>query len=219
MQLTQIIVEILFWVSIIPLIILAGEEYMTKKQRVSFEWKKMIIRYFGPLFTYEILFSMLGFVALCFSAISMFKKALIPEPDFGLIGGFIGIFEMILGFILFLAPIIIVLENKTFREGTKKSIDIIRNKLKEFVIFNVILFFINPFNILLLAMIINQYAAIPGLNYLQLTQIPGFKLFRLILSSGWFIFYYAAIVGFYLNISGEEDKKTGHNLFLKKYEV
>jgi len=211
MQLPRIIFELLFWVCIIPIIILAVEEYLTKKHRRSFNWKKVIIRYFKPLFTYEFLFSVLGFIALCFSSFSMFKIASIPEPDSRIIAGFIGIFEIILGFILFLAPVIIVLENKTFKDGTKKSVDIIRNKFKECVIFNMILFFVNPFNILLLAIVINQNAAIPGFNYLQLIQIPGFEFFQLILSSGWFIFYNAAIVGFYLSIEGREISNTKNN--------
>lgn len=205
MQLPRIIFDLLFWVSIISVIILAVEEYLTKKQRLSFKWKKMIIRYFVPLFTFEFLFSVLGFLALCFSSFSMFHLVSIPEPDSRIIAGFIGIFEMILGFILFLAPVIIVLENKTFKDGIKKSVDIIRNKFKECAIFNRILFFVNPFNILLLAIVINQNAAIPGFNYLQLIQIPGFEFFQLILSSGWFIFYNAAIIGFYLSISGREN--------------
>lgn len=84
-QLTQIIFELLFWVSIIPLIILAVEDYLAKKQRISFKehficisylykinidrlylWKKMIIRYFVPLFTYNFLFSVFSFLAVCF---------------------------------------------------------------------------------------------------------------------------------------------------------
>lgn len=210
MQMPRIIFDLLFWVCIIPVIIRAIEEYLTKKQRVSFKWKKTILRYFIPLITYEFLFSVFGFLALCCSSFSMFHKESITEPDFRIIAGFIGIFEMILGFILFLVPVIIVLENKTFQHGLKKSFHIVRNNLKGCVIFNIILFFVNPINILLLAPIINQYA-IPGFNYLQLIQNPGFIFFQLILSSGWFIFYNAAIVGFYLSIQGREYSNPNNN--------
>ncbi|MCZ7401936.1 MAG: hypothetical protein O8C61_06920 [Candidatus Methanoperedens sp.] len=205
MQLPRFFIDLLFWVSLIPIIILDVEEYLAKKQRRSFNWKKMIIRYFIPLFTYEFLFSVLGFLALCLSSFSMFHLASIPEADSRIIAGFIGIFEMILGFILFLAPAIIVLENKTFIDGTKKSVDIIRNKFIMCLTLILILYLLNPSNIFFMFLIINQYAAIPGFNYLQLIQNPGFILFQLILSSGSFIFYNAAIVGFYLSISEREN--------------
>lgn len=202
MQIPQIIFELLFWVIIIPFIIFAVEDYLTKKQRISFKWKKMIIRYFVPLFTYKFLFSVFGFVAICISAISMFKKGSIPEPDIQIIGVFIGIFEMILGLMLFLAPVIIVLENKTFIDGIKKSVHIVRNNLKECVIFNMILNFINPFNILFVAILIKQGVLFDFYisYYLQL-----------ILGSGWFIIYNASIVGFYLSISERENSKTKNN--------
>jgi len=202
MQIPKIIFELLFWVIIIPFIILAVEDYLTKKQRISFKWKKMIIRYFVPLFTYKFLFSVFGFVAVCFSAISMFKKASIPEPDFGIIGGIVDILGMILGFIFFLAPVIIVLENKTFIDGIKKSVHIVRNYLKECVIFNMILIFINPFNILFVAILIKQGA---------LFDFYISYYLKLILASGWFIIYNAAIVGFYLSIPERENSKTKNN--------
>ena len=211
MQLLLIIFDLLFWVSIIPFIILAVEEYLTKKQRVSFKWKKTIIRYFVPLFTYEFLFSVFGFLALCFSSFSMFHKESIIETDFRIIAGFIGIFEMILGFILFLAPVIIVLENKTFIEGIKKSFDIIRNKFIMCLTLILILYLLNPSNIFFMFLIINQYAASPGFDYIQFIQNPGFSSFQLILSSGLFIFYNAAIVGFYLSIEERENSNTKNN--------
>jgi hypothetical protein len=210
MQIPQIIFELLFWVCIIPYIILAVEEYLTKRQRVSFKWKKMIIRYFVPLFTYEFLFSGFGFLALCFSSFSMFNIASILEPDFRIIAGFIGIFEMILGFILLLAPVIIVLENKTFKDGTKKSVDIIRNKFIVSFAFILILDFLNPSNTFMF-ILIGQYAAIPGFNDFQLIQNPGFRFLQLIMASGWFIIYNAAIVGFYLSISEKENSNTKNN--------
>ena len=222
MQLPRIIFDLLFWIGIMPIIILSGKEYLTRQEKLRFEehsicisyiykinigifqfWKGMMGRYFVPLFQYKSIFSVLGFLMICFSTLSMYNIALMPEPDLKIIAGFIGIFEMILGFILFLAPVIIVLENKTFVDGAKKSAHIVRKKLKECIIFNIILVLINPFNILFLAIIISHYAAIPWFNYLQLTQVPGFEFFQLILSSGWFIFCNAAIIGFYLSISEE----------------
>lgn len=146
MQLPRIIFDLLFWVSIIPIIILAAEEYLTKQQRVSFKWKKMTMRYF--------------------------------------------------------APVIIVLENKTFIEGTKRSVDNIRNKFIVSLAFILVLDFLNPSNIFMF-LLISQYAAIPGFDHIQLIQTPGFRFFQLILSSGWFIIYNAAVVGFYLGISEE----------------
>lgn len=228
MQLPSIIFNLFFWIGIIPLIILAVKEYQTKKEKLSFGehsicishiykinigifhlWKEKMIRYFMPLFKFKAIFFVLGFFSLCISTFSMlnysrFQFTSIPESVIRIIGIFIGALEMILGFILFLAPAIIVLENKTFKDGIRKSVHIVRNKLKECIIFNMILFLLNPFNILLLAIILNQNIAIPGFNYLQLTQIPGFELFQIILASGWFIFYNAAIIRFYLNISGEK---------------
>lgn len=222
MQLPRIIFELFFWIGIIPLIILSGKEYLTRQQKLRFEehsisisyiykinigifqfWKGMMGRYFVPLFQYKSIFSVLGFLMICFSTLSMFNIILMPEPYLKIIAGFISVFEMIFGFILFLAPVIIVLENKTFADGAKKSVHIVRNKLKECIIFNIILVLINPFNILFLAMIISHYAAIPWFNYLPLTQVPGFEFFQLILASGWFIFCNAAITGFYLSISEE----------------
>ncbi|MFZ3382982.1 MAG: hypothetical protein WA144_03555, partial [Candidatus Methanoperedens sp.] len=222
MQLPRIIFELFFWIGIIPLIILSGKEYLTRQQKLRFEehsisisyiykinigifqfWKGMMGRYFVPLFQYKSIFSVLGFLMICFSTLSMFNITLMPEPDIKIIAGFISVFEMILGFILFLVPVIIVLENKTFADGAKKSVHIVRNKLKECIIFNIILVLINPFNILFIAMIISHYAAIPWFNYLPLTQVPGFEFFQLILASGWFIFCNAAITGFYLSISEE----------------
>ncbi len=177
-QLPKNILDLLFWICIIPLIILSMKEYMTGKQRLTF-WKEKMVRYFVPLLKYKSIFFILDFLA---------------------IGFFIGIFEIILGFILFLVPVIIVLENKTFIEGTKKSIDIIRNKLIVCLIFILLLNIINPSNISLMLLITSRYAAISGFDYFQLIQNPGFKIIQLILSSGWFIFYYAAIVGFYLKV-------------------
>jgi hypothetical protein len=121
-QLPRIIFDLLFWVCIIPFIIFAVEDYLTKKQKLIFYWKNMILRYFVPLFTYKFLFSIFGFLALCFSSIFMLNIASKLEPDFRIIAGFIGI-----------------------------------------------------------------------------------SSFQLILSSGWFIIYNAAIVGFYLRISKRED--------------
>ena len=223
-QLPKNILDLLFWICIIPLIILSMKEYMIGQQRLTFEehpkcisyifninigifhfWKEKMVRYFVPLLKYKSIFFILDFLAVCFVTFSMFNFSrfqftLIPESVIRIIGFFIGIFEMILGFILFLVPVIIVLENKTFMEGTKKSIDIIRNKLIVCLIFILLLNFINPSNISLLLLIASRYVAISGFDYFQLIQNPGFKIIQLILSSGWFIFYYAAIVGFYLNI-------------------
>lgn len=211
MQLSKNILDLLFWIGIIPLIILSMKEYMKGQQRLTF-WKEKMIGYFVPLLKYKSIFFILDFLAVCFVTFSMFNFSrfqftLIPEPVIRIIGLFIGVFEMILGFILFLVPVIIVLENKTFMEGTKKSIDIIRNKLIVCLTFILLLNFINPSNISFLLLITSRYAAISGFDYFQLIQNPGFKIIQLILSSGWFIFYYAAIVGFYLNISGEKKTK------------
>lgn len=208
MQLPKNILDLLFWIGIIPLIILSIKEYMIGQQRLTF-WKEKIVRYFVPLLKYKSIFFILDFLAVCFVTYSMFNFSrfqftLIPESVIRIIGFFIGIFEMILGFLLFLVPVIIVLENKTLIEGTKKSIDIIRNKLIVCLIFILLLNFINPSNISLLLLITSRYAAIFGFDYFQLIQNPGFKILQLILSSGWFIFYHAAIVGFYLNMSGEK---------------
>lgn len=206
-QLPKNILDLLFWIGIIPLIILSMKEYRTGQQRFTF-WKEKIVRYFVPLLKYKSIFFILDFLAVCFVTFSMFNFSrfqftLIPESVIRIIGFFIGIFEMILGFILFLVPVIIVLENKTFIEGTKKSFDIIRNKLIVCLIFILLLNFINPSNISLLLLIASRYAAISGFDYFQLIQNPG-KILQLILSSGWFIFYHAAIVGFYLNMSGKK---------------
>jgi len=210
-QLPKNILDLLFWICIIPLIILSMKEYMSGQQRLIF-WKEKMVRYFVPLLKYKSIFFILDFLAVCFVTFSIFNFSrfqftLIPESVIRIIGFFIGIFEMILGFILFLVPVIIVLENKTFIEGTKKSIDIIRNKLIVCLIFILLLNFINPSNISLLLLITSRYAAISGFDYFQLIQNPGFKILQLILSSGWFIFYHAAIVGFYLNISGEKKNR------------
>ena len=220
MQLPRIVFDLLLWICIIPLIISSVNEYFTRRQKLSFEehsicisyiykinigifkfWKGMIGRYFVPLLQYKSIFSVLAFLIICFSTLSMFNITLIAGPVIKIITGFISILEMILGFILFLAPVIIVLENKTFADGAKKSVHIVGNKLKECIIFNIILIVINPFNIIFMGIIIN--AAIPWFNYPQLTQIPGFEFFQLILASGWFIFYNAAITGLYLSIKEE----------------
>jgi hypothetical protein len=163
---------LLFWVSIIPLIILAVKEYLTKQQRIGFK-KYMVITIFLV---------------------------------------FLSLFGFILGFILFLAPVIIVLENKTFIDGTKKSFDIIRNTFKESVIFYLILVIVIDFLFLFPGNIRFWYQVMTGIDIV----IPGFNYLQLILSSGWFIFYNAAIVGFYLNIS--EDRKLTQVLYLFKPE-
>ncbi len=68
MQLPRIIFDLLFWIAIIPLIILSGKEYLTGQQKLRFEehsicisfiykinigffqfWKEMMGRYFVPL--------------------------------------------------------------------------------------------------------------------------------------------------------------------------
>ncbi len=242
-QLPKNILDLLFWIGIIPLIILSMKEYMAGQQRLTFKeyhkcisyifkinigtfnfWKEKMFRYFVPLLKYKSIFFILDFIAVCFVTFSMFNFSrfqftLIPESVIRIIGFFIGILEMILGFILFLVPVIIVLENKTFMEGTKKSIDIIRNKLIVCLTFILLLNFINPSNMSLLLLITNRYAAISGFDYFQLIQNPGFKILQLILSSGWFIFYYSAIVGFYLNISGEKKTKDRNVICFKKNEM
>ncbi len=190
---------LLFWCSIIPFIILAVKEYVTKQQRISFK-KDIIIRYFVPLFTYQLLFSGLDFLMSFVSTLFMFNSTIMPEPVIKILLFVLPLFYFILGFILFLAPVIIVLENKTFIDVTKKSVEIIRNKFKECVTFYLILaiVIIIPNNINFLYIVITgKVIVIPGYNYLQL-----------ILTSGWFIFYIAAIVGFYLIIS--EDRKFGY---------
>ena len=202
-EISRNIFYLLFWVSITPLIILAVKEFLTKQQRISFK-RDMILKYFVPLFTYQLIFSVLGFLMFFVFMLFMFNLTLMPELVIKIFLTFLSLFDFILGFILFLTPVIIVLENKTFIDGTKKSIEIIRNKFKECITFYLILvivigfLFSIPNNINLLYIVITgNYIAIPGYNYLQL-----------ILSSGWFIFYIAAIVGFYLIIS--EDGKLGY---------
>jgi len=188
---------LLFWVGIIPLIILAVKEYLTKQQRISFK-KDMIIRYFVPLFAYQFLFSVLDFLISRVSALATFNLILMPEPVIRIFFVFLSLFGFILGFIFFLAPVIIVLENKTFIDGTKKSFGIISNKFKESVAFYLILVIIIGF-LFLPANIKFWYQIITGIEFI----IPGFNYLQLIFASGWFIFYIAAIVGFYLSISEE----------------
>ncbi len=202
---------LLFWVSIIPLIILAVKEYLTKQQRISFK-KDMIIRYFIPLFAYQFLFSVLDFLISSVSALAMFNSILMPEPVITLFVVFLSMFGFILGFILFLAPVIIVLENKTFIDSTKKSFGIIRNTFKESVIFYLMLVIVIDFLFLFPGNIKFWYQVMTGIDIV----IPGFNYLQLILSSGWFIFYNAAIVGFYLNIS--EDRKLTQVLYLNESE-
>lgn len=187
------ILHLLFWVSITPLIIHATREYFEKQQKITFKWG-ILKRYFVPLFTYQLLFFVLY---LFISALIIFKLTSTPVITT------VGLFDVILGFILFLVPVIIVLENKTFIGGAKKSIEIIRNKFKECVIFYLILLvvigllFDIPTQARLYYRIINgQEIAIPGLEYLQL-----------ILNAVWFIFYLVAVTVFYLNISEKREKQ------------
>ncbi|VVB94277.1 Uncharacterised protein [uncultured archaeon] len=191
---------LLFWVGIIPLIILAVKEYLTKQQRISFK-KDMIIRYFVPLFAYQFLFSVLDFLISRVSALATFNLILMPEPVIRIFFVFLSLFGFILGFIFFLAPVIIVLENKTFIDGTKKSFGIIRSKFKESVTFYLILVIVIDFLFLFPVNIKFWYQIITGIEFV----IPGFNYLQLIFASGWFIFYIAAIVGFYLSIS--EDRR------------
>lgn len=199
-----------FWVSIIPLIILAVKEFLTKQQRISFK-REMIIRYFVPLFIYQLIFSVLGFLNYFVLTLAMFNLILMPEPVITIFLAFSSLFGFILGFILFLAPVIIVLENKTFIDGTKKSVEIIRNKFKECVTFylivaigiNFLFFIIDNINFL--------YPIITGNDFV----IPGYIYRQLILTGGWFIFYNAAIVGFYLSISEESNSETKTNRIAK----
>ena len=192
---------LLFWCSIIPLIILAVKDFLTKQQRINFK-RDIIIRYFVPLFIYQLIFSVLASLTFVLT-FTMFNLTLMPELVIKIFLTFLSLFDFILGFILFLTPVIIVLENKTFIDGIKKSVEIIRNKFKECVTFYLILviainflFFI-PNNINFLYIVITgNFIIISRYNYIQL-----------ILNSGWFIFYIAAIVGFYLIIS--EDRKFG----------
>ncbi|NOQ29004.1 MAG: hypothetical protein GQ566_02725 [Methanosarcinales archaeon] len=202
-EISRNIFYLLFWCSIIPLIILAVKDFLTKQQRINFK-RDIIIRYFVPLFIYQLIFSVLAFLKAFVLTFAMFNLTSMPELVIKIFLTFLSLFDFILGFILFLTPVIIVLENKTFIDGIKKSVEIIRNKFKECVTFYLILvivinflFFI-PMNINFLYIVITgNFIIIPGYNYLQL-----------ILTSGWFIFYIAAIVGFYLIIS--EDRKFGY---------
>lgn len=201
---------LLFWVGIIPLIILAVKEYLTKQQRISFK-KDMIIRYLVPLFIFQLIFSVLGFLISFVSTLFMFNSTLMPDLVFKTFLAFLSLFGFILGFILFLAPVIIVLENKTFIDGTKKSIGIIRNKFKESVTFYLILVIAINFLFFIPGNIQFLYMVITGI----VIEIPGFNYLQLILSSGWFIFYTAAIVGFYFSISEgieseEKIRSSGH---------
>ena len=190
---------LLFWVGIIPLIILAVKEYLTKQQRISFK-KDMIIRYFVPLFIFQLIFLVFGFLISFDSTLLMFNSTLmLPELVIKIFSVCLPLFGCILGFILFLAPVVIVLENKTFIDGTKKSIEIIRNKFKESVTFYLILVIVINFLFFIPGNIQFLYIVITGI----VIEIPGFNYLQLILSSGWFIFYNAAIAGFYLSISEE----------------
>ena len=189
-----------FWVIITPLIILAVKEFLTKQQRTSFK-RDMILRYFVPLFTYQLIFTVL---ALLMSFVSMLNSTLIPEFAIKPSLAVVYLFSSILRFILFLTPVIIVLENKTFIDSAKRSIEIIRNKFNECVIFYLILVIVIGFLFSIPNNIIFLYILITG-NYIEFLEYTSL---RIILSSGWFIFYIAAIVGFYLTIS--EDRKFGY---------
>ena len=194
------ILYLLFWVSITPLIILAVKEFLTKQERISFK-KDMIRRYFVPLFTYQLIFTMLALLMSFVSTLAMFNSTLIPEFAIWPSLAVVSLFGSILRFILFLTPVIIVLENKTFIDGAKRSVEIIRNKFKECITFYLILVIVIGFLFSIPNNITVLYILITG-NYIEFLQYTSL---RLILSSGWFIFYIAAIVGFYLTIS--EDRK------------
>ncbi len=197
------ILYLFFWVSITPLIILSVKEFLTKKQRISFK-RYMILRYFVPLFTYQLIFTVFALLMFFVSTFAMFNSTLIPEfaitPSFAVVY----LFYSILRFILFLTPVIIVIENKTFIDGAKRSVEIIRNKLKECITFYLILVIVINFLFFLPCDIPVLYMVITG-NYIEFSEYTSL---RLILSSGWFIFYIASIVGFYLAIS--EDRKFGY---------
>ncbi|KCZ72566.1 hypothetical protein ANME2D_00995 [Candidatus Methanoperedens nitroreducens] len=200
---SQNIIYLFFWVSIIPLIIFAVNEFLTKRQRISFK-RDMIIGYFVPLFIYQLIFSILDFLISFVLTFFMFNSTLMPELVIKIFLTFLSLFNIILQFILFLTPVIIVLENKTFFDGTKKSVEIIRNKLKECVTFYLILVIVISFLFSIPNNINFLYILITGTDIV----IPGYNYLQLILTSGWFIFYIAAIVGFYLIIS--EDRKFGY---------
>ncbi len=150
----QNILDLLFWIGIIPLIILSMKEYMTGQQRLTFEehpkcilyiikinigifhfWKEKMVRYFVPLLKYKSIFFILDFLAVCFVTFSMFNFSrfqftLIPESVIRIIGFFIGILEIILGFILFLmismdffVPSINVLFSRTIITGTRNKMN------------------------------------------------------------------------------------------------
>ena len=195
-----------FWVIITPLIILAVKEFLTKQQRTSFK-RDMILRYFVPLFTYQLIFTVLAllmsFVSML-ATLAMLNSTLIPEFAIKPSLAVVYLFSSILRFILFLTPVIIVLENKTFIDSAKRSIEIIRNKFNECVIFYLILVIVIGFLFSIPNNIIFLYILITG-NYIEFLEYTSL---RIILSSGWFIFYIAAIVGFYLTIS--EDRKFGY---------
>ncbi len=187
---------LLFWVGIIPLIIIAVKEYLTKQQRISFK-KDTIIRYFVPLFAYQFLFSVLDFLISRVNTLTTFNLIMMPKSVIKIFYLFLSLCGFILGFILFLAPVIIVLENKSFIDGTKKSFSIIKNTFKESVIFYLILIIVINFLFLFPVYLRFWYQVITGIYII----IPGFNYLQSILSSGWFIFYNAAIVGFYVTIS------------------
>lgn len=194
------ILYLLFWVSITPLIILAVKEFLTKQQKISFK-RDMILRYFVPLFIYQLIFTLIDFLMFFVSTLVMFNSTLIPEFAITSFLASVAIFGSILRFILFLAPVIIVLENKTFIDGAKRSVEIIRSQFKESITFYLILVIVINFLFFLPNDIIVLYVGMTGnqIEFLEYTSL------RLILSSGWFVFYIAAIVGFYLAIL--EDRK------------
>ena len=132
------ILYLLFWVSITPLIVLAVKEFLTKQQRISFK-RDMILRYFVPLFTYQLIFTIIALLMSFVSTLAMFNSTLIPEFVIKPSLAVVSLFGSILRFILFLTPVIIVLENKTFIDGAKRSVEIIRNQLKECITFYLIL--------------------------------------------------------------------------------
>ena len=202
-EISRNIFYLLFWVSITPLIILAVKEFLTKQQRISFK-RDVLLRYFIPLFVYQLIFTVLDFLLYFVPTLAMFNSTLIPEFAIQPSLVVVSLFGSILRFILFLTPVIIVLENKTFIDGAKSSVETIRNKFKECIIFYLILAVAINFLFFLPTNMTVLYAGITG-NHIEFL---GYTSLRLILSSGWFIFYIAAIVGFYLSIS--EDRKFGY---------
>ncbi|MBN2251887.1 MAG: hypothetical protein JW724_07425 [Candidatus Altiarchaeota archaeon] len=197
------LINAFFGAFMLAFIIKGARAYIKGRKKTGFT-SETLKRNFMPLLTFELLIFVLSFIGSVIAIQSMEHA----QADEGMADAFLLMtagffFNLLLLFLLMLAPAAIVLEKETFIGGVKRALDILRKKPLDYVIFSIVLYvffgflFTLPLQIEMLFLMLNQTEiSIPGMDYLLM-----------VFNAAWFVFYTACLTGFYMERSNRSNQR------------